>query len=83
MTRDDVIRMAREAGAEFRAETILVNGKDADDFVQAFAALVAQKEREACAKVCDGLAYVHVDGFAKRRAENTDCANAIRARGAK
>lgn len=77
MTRDDVIRMAIEA--EFHPA-------EADchyERLQNFAALVSQQERESCARVCDGLAYVHVDGFAKRRAENTDCANAIRARGAK
>ena len=43
MTRDDIIRMAREAGlSDGVAETV------------AFANLVAAAEREACAKVCEG-----------------------------
>lgn len=40
MTRDDIIRMAREAGAGFACDTLLLNGKDADDFICRFAALV-------------------------------------------
>ena len=51
MTREDIIRMAREAGLA-----------DSNGVVHAFyqlerfAALVAAAEREACAKVCDVLA---------------------------
>jgi hypothetical protein len=48
MTRDDIIRMAREAGGEdwgiFR---------DFMPEIERFAALVAAAEREECAKVCD------------------------------
>jgi hypothetical protein len=44
--RDELIALANEAGAELYADTICVNGKDADDFVTRFAALVAAKERE-------------------------------------
>ena len=43
MSRDDIIRMAREAG--------LPAGYD--DQLEDFAALVAAAERKACAKVCD------------------------------
>ena len=47
MTRDDIIRMAREAG--FRAGCIeLYNGD-----LERFAAIVAAAEREACAKGCE------------------------------
>ena len=56
MTQDEIIRspigreqlvtLAREAGAEFYAETLCVNGKDAHDFIERFAALVAAHERE-------------------------------------
>jgi len=42
MTRDDIIRMAREAG-------IVVTG----EAVWKLCELVAAAEREACAKVCD------------------------------
>lgn len=61
MTQDEIIRspigreqlvaLAREAGAEFYAETLCVNGKDAHDFIERFAALVAQNYM---AKACGG-----------------------------
>ena len=48
-----------------------------EDFVRYhFAALVAEREREACAKVCDELR--DEDGF---EPYGTECAAAIRARG--
>jgi hypothetical protein len=50
MNRDDIIRMAREAGGDdwgiFR---------DFMPEIERFANLVAAAEREACAKVCDLL----------------------------
>jgi hypothetical protein len=53
----EIIEMARQAGAEIFGHpdfaTICVNGKDAHDFVEAFAKLIAAKEREACAKIID------------------------------
>ena len=48
MTRDDVIRLAREAHMHHMAWD--------DDYIEGterFAALVAAAEREACAKVCE------------------------------
>ncbi len=53
MTREEIIRMAREAGLD----PDLWNYTDA---FERFAALVATAEREACAKVCDG--WTHADG---------------------
>lgn len=62
MNRDDIIRMAREAG--FRAGHIELYGSDPMPFVapcsatdcmpelERFAALVAAAEREACAAIC-------------------------------
>ena len=44
MTRDDIIRMAREAG---------LGGNVHYGFLERFAAVVAAAEREACAKVCE------------------------------
>ena len=41
--------------------------------LEAFAKLVAEKEREACAKVCDVMTWYMDDG--------EECAKAIRARG--
>jgi hypothetical protein len=48
MTRDDIIRMAREAGFADTQGTV-----HAFYQLERFAALVAAAEREACAKVCD------------------------------
>ena len=74
MNREDIIRMAIEAGG-YLAE--LPKG-DAwlfaeDEYLERFAALVASAEREACAKVCDDL--WEDDGTAY------DCAEAIRTLG--
>jgi hypothetical protein len=81
-SRDELIALANEAGAELYADTICVNGKDADDFVTRFAALVAAKEREACAKVCDALHQSHVETYGNYFEETyaSECAATIRAR---
>ena len=54
MTKEDIIRMAREATKEAPREdwnsTAWVFG---DETLERFAALVASAEREACAKVCE------------------------------
>jgi hypothetical protein len=61
MNRDDVIRMAREAGFEVMDEDahhyahITDTLCNIDTAVERFAALVAAHEREQCAKVCDEL----------------------------
>jgi len=47
MHKDDMIRLAREAGWEY------ANGDDGYDPLWRFAELVAAAEREACAKICD------------------------------
>jgi len=62
MTRDDVLRMAKEAGADPThwhdgLITVGFHGKE----LLAFAALVAAAEREACAKVCEERADRHAD----------------------
>ena len=70
MTRDDIIRMAREAG--------VLSGYESELF-QRFAALVAAAEREACAKVCEAERVLGIDD---ERAYYGDLmAAAIRARG--
>ena len=46
-----------------------------------FAKLVAAKEREACAKVCDSLNFIDNGTPAGTRSTNRHCAAAIRARG--
>ena len=67
MNREDIIRMAREAGAVFPADGSY-HRFESEDSLEAFAALVASAEREACAKQLDALGCDH-------------CATAIRARG--
>ena len=71
MDKQDILRMAREAGF------LEANGKSLIQCLEAFAALVAAaakaEEREACAKVCENIA----DQF---HAHAMDCAAAIRAR---
>jgi hypothetical protein len=68
MTREEIIRMAREAGFDPHdmSDDFTCNLED----IERFASLVAAAEREACAKVCDG--WTHADG--------DRCAEAIRAR---
>jgi len=44
---------------------------DSDESVIKFGKLIAEKEREECAKLCDGWSHANGD----------DCAEAIRARG--
>ncbi len=71
MTRDDIIRMAREAGwPGIYSKPLMSITMQEDDFLR-FAALVAAAEREACAKVCEEPGW---------NAANW-CAKAIRARG--
>ena len=74
MTRDDIIKMAREAGFN----PVSYTGANLELF-ERFAALVAAHEREACAKVCDVLA-VHPE-YASDITKVA--AQAIRARGNK
>lgn len=79
MTRDDMIKLAREAGGDDWGIF-----KDFMPEIECFAALVAAAEREACAQVClmpvdeiqvtdDCSEYVYKD--------HLDCAETIRARG--
>lgn len=94
MTRDDVIRLATEAGffPDWALGNLVTN-------FERFAELVAAAEREACAKVCDeietdrwnlykgrkpytgaehGRASAHTQG---ESCGASACADAIRARG--
>ena len=66
MTKDDIIRMARE-----------INEQGLESFAAAIAARAAAAEREACARVCDLVAREIDD----TNGTATYCAAAIRARG--
>jgi hypothetical protein len=80
MTKDDIIRMAQEAGIGVK--------KDLEDwhvpvwhlgvdYLVRFAALVRADEREACARVCEEMHLLHFAGPWKKQAA------AIRARSKK
>ena len=73
MNRDDIIRMAREALNQRVDYTVWTLSTP---HLEEFAKLVAEAEREACAKVCDTLDDEYAD------ANPADCAFAIRERGA-
>ena len=77
MTKDDIIKLAREAGFE---KVVAIHPDGAKTVtvapvpeLLAFANLVVAAEREACAKVCEGRLQegLNFEG----------CATAIRARG--
>ena len=70
MTREDIIRMAQEAGFEIDCCSL-----EWHDRIERFAALVAAAEREACAKVCEE--------HWRHSGNAMNCADAIRARGNK
>ena len=78
MDREEIIRMAREAGFRDTTTPVVALGVSWEQ-VQRFAALIAAAEREACAKVCDVLA-VHPE-YASDITKVA--AQAIRARGEK
>ena len=70
MTKEDIIRMAREAGIEAEADT-LCRYEGFVEPLERFAVLVAQHEREACANICE-----EEQGY-----KTAFCALKIRARG--
>jgi hypothetical protein len=90
MTQDEIIEMARQAGWP-DWEIVGMKGE-----LKAFTKLVAAKEREACAKVCDGISE-RANGSHTAMADDrndepilymtgkelgaNNCAEAIRARG--
>jgi len=78
MTHDEIIEMARQAlKQEPREDWNSTAWVFADETLEAFAKLVAEKEREACAKVADLVAREIDD----TNGTSTYIAAAIRARG--
>ena len=85
MTNEEIIEMAKQAGFE----RLGVYAQFGDDWVsftedlETFAKLVAEKEREACAEICDGfyLSWIDIQGRYEFMGEGaSECAGAIRAR---
>jgi hypothetical protein len=78
MTREDILRMAREAGYGFSMADLHAPA------LERFAELVAAAEREACAKLCDqkiDAEYATGKVDHNEMAWTQACAIAIRARG--
>jgi hypothetical protein len=89
MTQDEIIEMARQAGLHFYnfvwtspTDTCMYPEGVYQEALEAFAKLVREDEREACAIVCDDInaKYKWPDDVAERVASQW-CADAIRARG--
>lgn len=87
MNREDVIRMAKEAGLythpskqQVRFGLDEFTGDDSTEKITRFVVLVVVQECEVCAKVCEALANdPEVDEMAYRALREAD--EAIRARG--
>ena len=78
MTREELIALAKEARLgtalchnSIDGDRIWIEGADWHDEVEHFAALVAAKEREECAGICER--------FYAREMNAAECAAAIRA----
>ena len=74
MTQDEIIEMAKQAGLT----SIDKKSQYLRDCLERFAKLVAQHEREACAKVCEIYTNERND---EARKTATKCVIEIRARG--
>ncbi len=79
MTQNEIIEMARQVGYPIQHPEWQ---KATEEFAALVEEKVAAKEREACAKVCEGLnLYGGSESRQLQRATLKDCAYAIRARG--
>ena len=80
MTQDEIIAMAKEAGCEIRNGHIYNQYTGSlDQMLKRFTKLVAAREREACAKVCEENADDGTEGVWDDACFN--CATHIRDRG--
>ena len=86
MNRDDIIRLAKEAGfvidekaRQHQPNCIFHTHHMIDEGLTRFAALVAAAEREACAELCEEME--DRENPYERNVAVLDCAAAIRARG--
>ncbi len=84
MTREDIIRMARECGY-WSGQTVEMNDVGLEHFATLVAAASEAKEREACAKVCEELPAPDIYSDTDKSMWDVacmDCATAIRERSA-
>lgn len=84
MTKDEIIEMAKNAGFMVVHEGEPETGAWYECFteeIERFAALVAEKEREACAQVCDEMETQYWRSTEDQsNFTPVDCSDAIRAR---
>jgi len=90
MTQDEIIEMAKQTGYSECHMTTEPCGKSLI-FLEAFAKLVADKEREACAEICDtwplsAQNMIRMDSWKGNKSNAVagsiyECASLIRARG--
>ena len=81
MTKEEIIQMANQANLP---HDYVGGGLMWLDKLEHFAKLIAEKEREACAEICDGfyLSWIDIQGRYEFMGEGaSECAGAIRARG--
>jgi hypothetical protein len=76
MTQDEIIEMARQAGFEWSGKDLTFECFICTEELEAFAKLVAEREREACLKIVGDKAWHY-----PTPTWATAIANAIRARG--
>ena len=98
MTKDEIIEMAKQSGwsgiytqwaeptgeADWSPYKVSLTVPVTIEQIEAFAKLVAEKEREECAEICDGfyLSWIDIQGRYEFMGEGaSECAGAIRARG--
>jgi len=80
MTDDEIIKMAKQAGGRFSRNPDKYDVMEITYCgLEAFAKLVAEKEREECAKICEEI-YTGEEACGDWPTPEM-CANAIRARG--
>ena len=82
MTKEEIIELVMQIGGCDRPE----DDSPALKMFVTFAKLVAEKEREVCAEICDGfyLSWINIQGRYEFMGEGaSECAGAIRARGDK
>jgi len=79
MTQDEIIEMARQVGMDY----LKYISEDSMKQVEAFTKLVAEKEREACAKIAESKRHAPHFVLTSMPSQNgtaVDIANLIRAR---
>ena len=75
MTQDEIIEMAKQAG--------IIQPQNVIKTLEIFAKLVAQHEREACAKLCEKMWHQWLDSPEENepnKPDAEDCYRGIRAR---